>query len=77
MKKIQKLTRALADTEEKLREANFQKQQLGKKVVFLEELANDLQQVSGHHKKLEGQLKRISEIEVVTYKEPLMKEENK
>jgi hypothetical protein len=34
-------------------------------VVFLEELATDLQQVSGHHKKLEGQLKRISEIETL------------
>jgi hypothetical protein len=57
------VTRALADSEEKLRDANFQKQQLSKKVLFLEELANDLQQLSGHHKKLEGQLRRISEIE--------------
>jgi chromosome segregation ATPase len=59
----QRLTRALADSEEKLRDANFQKQQLNKKVLFLEELANDLQQLSGHHKKLEGQLRRLSEIE--------------
>jgi chromosome segregation ATPase len=59
----QRITRALADAEEKLRDANFQKQQLSKKVLFLEELANDLQQLSGHHKKLEGQLRRISEIE--------------
>ena len=63
MDETQKLTRSLADTEERLRDANFQKQQLSKKVVFLEELANDLQQLSGHHKKLEGQLRRISEIE--------------
>lgn len=63
MDETQRLTRSLADTEERLRDANFQKQQLSKKVIFLEELANDLQQLSGHHKKLEGQLRRISEIE--------------
>ena len=63
MDDAQRLTRALADSDEKLRDANFHKQQLSKKVVFLEELANDLQQMSGHHKKLEGQLRRISEIE--------------
>jgi hypothetical protein len=63
MEENQRLTRTLSDTEEKLRDANFQKIQLAKKVVFLEELANDLQQVAGHHKKLEAQLKRISEIE--------------
>jgi hypothetical protein len=63
MDDTQRITRSLADSEEKLRDANFQKQQLTKKVVFLEELANDLQQLSGHHKKLEGQLRRISEIE--------------
>lgn len=63
MEDSQRLNRDLADAEEKLRDANFQKQQLQRKVIFLEELANDLQQVSGHHKKLEGQLRRISEIE--------------
>jgi chromosome segregation ATPase len=61
----QRLTRALADSEEKLRDANFQKQQLNRKVLFLEELANDLQQLSGHHKNLEGQLRRLSEIETL------------
>jgi hypothetical protein len=60
-----RLTRTLSDSEEKLRDANFQKQQFSRKVMFLEELANDLQQVSGHHKKLEGQLRRISEIETL------------
>ena len=63
MDDTQRLNRDLADSDEKLRDANFQKQQLTKKVLFLEELANDLQQLSGHHKKLEGQLRRISEIE--------------
>jgi hypothetical protein len=65
MEENQQLTRALADAEEKLRDANFSKQQLARKVSFLEELTHDLQQLSGHHKKLEGQLKRISEIEAL------------
>ncbi|MBL7734756.1 MAG: hypothetical protein JNL51_04810 [Chitinophagaceae bacterium] len=60
-----RLSRLLTDTEEKLREANFQRQQHAKKTGFLEELLNDLQQVSGHNKILEGQLKRINEIETL------------
>lgn len=60
-----RLSRLLADTEEKLRESNFQRQQLQKKVTFLEELNRDLQQISEHNKKLENQLRRMSEIEVM------------
>src|SRR5690606_35090213 len=41
MEENQRMTRTLADTEERLRDASFQKQQLGKKVQFLEELTND------------------------------------
>jgi Tfp pilus assembly protein PilO len=55
----------LADTEDKLREANFQRQQLQKKAVFLDELNRDLQEASEHNKKLEGQLRRISEMEAM------------
>ena len=61
----QRLSRLLADTEEKLRESNFQRQQLHKKISFLEELNRDLQQISEHNKKLENQLRRMSEIEVM------------
>jgi uncharacterized protein YneF (UPF0154 family) len=61
----QRLSRLLADTEEKLRESNFQRQQLTKKVAFLEELNRDLQLISEHNKKLENQLRRMSEIEVM------------
>jgi uncharacterized protein YneF (UPF0154 family) len=61
----QRLSRLLADTEEKLRESNFQRQQLQKKIAFLEELNRDLQQISEHNKKLENQLRRMSEIEVM------------
>ncbi len=65
MEENQRLTRLLADAEDKLREANFQRQQLMKKVGFLDELNNDLQQVSEHNKKLENQLRRIGEIEAM------------
>jgi DNA repair exonuclease SbcCD ATPase subunit len=53
----------LAKTEDKLSEANLQRQQLQKKVAYLEELNRDLQQMSETNKKLEGQLKRIGELE--------------
>lgn len=53
----------LTETEEKLREANFQRQQLQKRVAYLEELNMDLQTVSDANKKLEGQLKRVGELE--------------
>lgn len=53
----------LAETEDKLKEANFQRQQLQKRVSYLEELNNDMQVVTDANKKLEGQLKRIGELE--------------
>ncbi len=53
----------LRETEEKLRESNFQRQQLQKRVAYLEELTNDLHVVSEANKKLEMQLKRIGELE--------------
>lgn len=65
MEESQRQVRTLTDMEEKLRDANFQKLQLTRKVAFLDELASDLQEVSGHHKRLETQLKRISEIETL------------
>lgn len=61
----QRLARLLGDTEDKLRESNFQRQQLLKKINYLEELNTDLQQVAEHNKKLDIQLKRISEIETL------------
>jgi hypothetical protein len=59
----QQVVRAYADSEEKLKDTGFEKQQLARKVTFLEELVTDMQQISGHNKKLEGQLRRLSEIE--------------
>ncbi|MEO7982999.1 MAG: hypothetical protein ABI688_02850, partial [Bacteroidota bacterium] len=57
------LLEELTETEDKLKEANFQRQQLQKKVAYLEELNNDMQAVSDANKKLEGQLKRVAELE--------------
>lgn len=57
------LLEELTDTEEKLKDATAQKQQLQKRVMYLEELNNDLQLVADANKKLETQLKRIGELE--------------
>jgi DNA repair exonuclease SbcCD ATPase subunit len=59
----QRLSRILADTEEKLKEANFQRLQFQKRTVFLEELNHDLQEISEHNKKIENQLRRVSDME--------------
>lgn len=59
-KELQEL---LDETESKLKEANFQRQHLQKKVAYLEELNNDMQAIADANKKLEGQLKRIGELE--------------
>ena len=59
----QQLHIQLADVEDKLREANFQRQQLRKRVAYLEELNSDLQVVSDTNKKLESQLRRVGELE--------------
>ncbi len=57
------LLEELTETEDKLREAIFQRQQLQKRVAYLEELNNDMQAVADANKKLEGQLKRVGELE--------------
>ena len=66
----QRLSRLIADAEDKLRESNFVRQQLSKKVAFLDELNTDLQQVASQNKKIEMQLRRISEIEQLLMKVP-------
>jgi chromosome segregation ATPase len=59
----QQMTIRLFEAEDKLREANFQRQQLQKRVSYLEELNADLQLVTDANKKLEHQLRRIGELE--------------
>ncbi len=61
----QRLSRILADTEDKLKEATFHRQQYQKKMMFLEELNRDLQDATEQHKKMESQLRRISEMESI------------
>lgn len=53
----------MTETEGKLKESDFQRQQLQKRVAYLEELNNDIQAMTETNKKLEGQLKRIGELE--------------
>jgi hypothetical protein len=65
----QRMSRILADTEEKLKEANFQRYQFQKKAVFLEELNKDLQEVAEQNKRIEGQLRRLSEMEELLTRE--------
>jgi DNA repair exonuclease SbcCD ATPase subunit len=64
----QRLTRILGDTEEKLKEANFQRVQFQKRSAFLEELNHDLQEISEHNKKIESQLRRVSDMEALLAK---------
>jgi chromosome segregation ATPase len=59
----QQLIFRLNEAEDKYRDANFQRQQLQKRVSYLEELNNDLQVVADANKKLEHQLRRIGELE--------------
>jgi DNA repair exonuclease SbcCD ATPase subunit len=61
----QRMSRILADTEDKLKESNFQRQQYQKKMLFLEELNRDMQEATEQHKKMESQLRRISEMESI------------
>lgn len=59
----QELQQKLNETEDELRDASFQRQQLQKRVAYLEELNRDLHAVADTNKKLEGQLKRLGELE--------------
>jgi hypothetical protein len=64
----QRLARILTDTEEKLKESNFQRVQFQKRSAFLEELNHDLQEISEHNKKIESQLRRVSDMETLLSK---------
>ncbi len=59
----QQLTLQMNEMEDKFHEANFQRQQLQKRVSYLEELNADLQVVADANKKLEHQLRRVGELE--------------
>ncbi|MDQ6609426.1 MAG: hypothetical protein M3Y85_06370 [Bacteroidota bacterium] len=58
-----RLHEVLNVTEDKLSEANLQRQQLIKKVQFLEEINSDIQQMSEANRKLKNELRRVAELE--------------
>jgi chromosome segregation ATPase len=76
MEENHRLLRLLADTDDKLREANFQRQQQNKRLNSMEEFNKDLQQVTERNKKLETHLKRLSEIEQMLSKATQQKNTN-
>jgi chromosome segregation ATPase len=59
----EQLHQRLSDTEDKLTEANLQRQQLAKKVQLLESINTELQQMSDANKKLKNEIRRIAELE--------------
>lgn len=73
MRKQEKLEEVMEDNqnrryqinelEDKLAEANLQRQQLQKKVQFLTDLNNDMQNIADTNKKLQTELRRIGELE--------------
>jgi len=63
VEEARRLRQEMTETEDKLKESDFQRQQLQKRVAYLEELNNDMQAMADTNKKLEGQLKRIGELE--------------
>lgn len=63
VEEARRLRQEVTETEDKLKESDFQRQQLQKRVAYLEELNNDMQAMADTNKKLEGQLKRIGELE--------------
>lgn len=63
VEEARRLRQEMTETEDKLKESDFQRQQLQKRVAYLEELNNDMLAMTDTNKKLEGQLKRIGELE--------------
>lgn len=59
----QRLQLQLNEVEDKLAEANLQRQQLQKKVQFLQDLNNDFQHMADSNKRLQTELRRIGELE--------------
>lgn len=59
----QRLHTTLGTTEDKLAESNMQRQQLQKKVQFLQDINNDMQNVSESNQRLQNELRRIGELE--------------
>jgi chromosome segregation ATPase len=63
MDENQRMRYQMNEWEDKLSEANLQRQQLQKKVVFLTDLNSDMQSIADTNKKLQTELRRIGELE--------------
>jgi chromosome segregation ATPase len=63
MTENQRMRQDMNVIEDKLSDANLQRQQLLKKVQFLQELNTDMQSISDTNKKLQTELRRIGELE--------------
>jgi chromosome segregation ATPase len=63
MEENQRMRLQMEELEDKLSEANLQRQQLHKKVQFLTDLNNDMQSIADTNKKLQTELRRIGELE--------------
>ncbi|MBD0352000.1 MAG: hypothetical protein ICV51_12790 [Flavisolibacter sp.] len=59
----QRLKKLLNETEDKLQEANLQRQQLTKKIRFLEEINSEFEDINEANKKLQTELRRLGELE--------------
>jgi chromosome segregation ATPase len=59
----QRLHSILNETEDKLHEANLQRQQLTTKMQFLEEMNGDMKQIADANRKLQNEVRRIAELE--------------
>lgn len=57
------LMHELTATEHKLSESNFERQQMQKKIAYLEEINNDMQLISQDNQHLMDQIKRIGQLE--------------
>lgn len=63
MEENQGMRHDMNELEDKLSEANLQRQQLQKKVMFLTDLNNDMQNIADTNKKLQTEMRRIGELE--------------
>lgn len=63
MQENQRLRQEMNTLEDKLSDSNLQRQQLQKKIVFLQDLNTEMQDLSEANKKLQTELRRIGELE--------------
>jgi uncharacterized protein YoxC len=65
VEEISLLNQSLLEAEDQYREAGFQQQQVDKKIAYLEQLNQNLQEMGQAEKKLETQMNRLAQLEKV------------